>query len=42
LRGGADAFGKDEGGLIGPSGPTMQLITILRRHPELVKELEAG
>lgn len=37
---GPTAFDKSERGLIEPSGPTVQLITILDRHPELVKELE--
>jgi HTH-type transcriptional regulator / antitoxin MqsA len=40
FRVGSNAFDKYERGLIEPSGPTVQLITILDRHPELVKELE--
>jgi HTH-type transcriptional regulator / antitoxin MqsA len=40
FRVGPSAFDKYERGLIEPSGPTVQLITILDRHPELVKELE--
>lgn len=40
FRVGPKAFDKYERGLVEPSGPTVQLITILDRHPELVKELE--
>ncbi|MBP1097517.1 type II toxin-antitoxin system MqsA family antitoxin [Bradyrhizobium diazoefficiens] len=40
FRVGPNAFDKYERGLVEPSGPTVQLITILDRHPELVKELE--
>jgi HTH-type transcriptional regulator / antitoxin MqsA len=40
FRVGPNAFDKYERGLIEPSGPTIQLITILDRHPELLKELE--
>jgi HTH-type transcriptional regulator/antitoxin MqsA len=40
FRVGANAFDKYERGLVEPSGPTVQLITLLGRHPELVKELE--
>jgi HTH-type transcriptional regulator/antitoxin MqsA len=40
FRVGPKAFDKYERGLIEPSGPTVQLLTILGRHPELVKELE--
>jgi HTH-type transcriptional regulator/antitoxin MqsA len=36
---GANAFDKYERGLVAPSGPTVQLMTILERHPELVGEL---
>lgn len=42
FRVGSSAFDKYERGLIEPSGPTIQLITILSRHPELVKELEGS
>ena len=42
FRVGPNAFNKYERGLIEPSGPTVQLITILNRHPELVKELEGA
>jgi HTH-type transcriptional regulator/antitoxin MqsA len=40
FRVGPNAFDKYEQGLIEPSGPTVQLIMILDRHPELIKELE--
>lgn len=36
---GENAFDKYERGLIQPSGPTAQLMTLLDRHPELVDEL---
>jgi len=36
---GANAFDKYERGLIEPSGPTVQLMKLLDRHPELVDEL---
>ena len=36
---GANAFDKYERGLVAPSGPTVQLMTLLDRHPELVREL---
>ncbi len=36
---GENAFDKYERGLIEPSGPTIQLIKMLDRHPELVKDL---
>ena len=36
---GENAFDKYERGLITPSGPTVQLIKMLDRHPELVDEL---
>ena len=38
LRVGESAFDKDERGLVEPSRPTMQLIRVLDRHPELVEE----
>lgn len=37
---GENAFNKYERGEIVPSGPTIQLMTLLNRHPELVKELQ--
>lgn len=36
---GENAFDKYERGLVEPSGPTMQLMKLLSRHPELVDEL---
>lgn len=36
---GANAFDKYERGLVAPSGPTVQLMTLLERHPELAGEL---
>lgn len=36
---GENAFDKYERGLIEPSGPTMQLMALLDRHPELVDDL---
>lgn len=39
LRVGENAFDKYERGLVEPSGPTVQLIKVLDRHPELVEEL---
>jgi HTH-type transcriptional regulator / antitoxin MqsA len=39
LKVGENAFDKYERGLITPSGPTVQLIKMLDRHPELVDEL---
>lgn len=36
---GENAFDKYERGLIEPSGPTVQLMTLLDRHPELVDDL---
>ena len=36
---GENAFDKYERGLIEPSGPTIQLIKVLDRHPELVNDL---
>ena len=40
FRVGPNAFDKYERGLIEPSGPTIQLITLLDRHPELVADLQ--
>jgi HTH-type transcriptional regulator / antitoxin MqsA len=39
---GENAFDKYERGLVEPSGPTIQLITLLDRHPDLVDELREG
>ena len=39
LRVGENAFDKYERGLVEPSGPTIQLIKVLDRHPEIVEEL---
>jgi HTH-type transcriptional regulator/antitoxin MqsA len=36
---GPSAFDKYERGLIEPSGPTIQLMTLLDRHPELIEDL---
>jgi HTH-type transcriptional regulator/antitoxin MqsA len=36
---GPKAFDKYERGLVEPSGPTVQLMGLLERHPELVDEL---
>jgi HTH-type transcriptional regulator / antitoxin MqsA len=36
---GENAFDKYERGLIVPSGPTIQLMKVLDRHPELVEDL---
>jgi HTH-type transcriptional regulator/antitoxin MqsA len=36
---GPSAFDKYERGLIEPSGPTIQLMTLLDRHPELIADL---
>ncbi|MDP3897802.1 MAG: type II toxin-antitoxin system MqsA family antitoxin [Mesorhizobium sp.] len=36
---GENAFDKYERGLIEPSGPTIQLMALLDRHPELVDDL---
>lgn len=38
LRVGENAFDKYERGLAEPSGPTVQLIQVLDRHPELAEE----
>lgn len=40
FRVGPNAFDKYERGLIEPSGPTIQLITLLDPHPELVADLQ--
>ncbi|MFM9975283.1 MAG: type II toxin-antitoxin system MqsA family antitoxin [Beijerinckiaceae bacterium] len=37
---GTNAFDKYERGLVTPSGPTVQLMRMLDRHPELVGELD--
>jgi len=37
---GPSAFDKYERGLIEPSGPTIQLMTLLDRHPELIADLQ--
>ncbi|RWC31781.1 type II toxin-antitoxin system MqsA family antitoxin [Mesorhizobium sp.] len=36
---GENAFDKYERGLIEPSGPTIQLMTLLEKHPELLDDL---
>jgi HTH-type transcriptional regulator/antitoxin MqsA len=36
---GENAFDKYERGLVEPSGPTIQLMTLLQKHPELLDEL---
>ncbi len=36
---GENAFDKYERGLIEPSGPTVQLMKLLERHPDLIDEL---
>jgi HTH-type transcriptional regulator / antitoxin MqsA len=41
FRVGENAFDKYERGLVEPSGPTIQLITLLDRHPELVDDLRS-
>jgi HTH-type transcriptional regulator/antitoxin MqsA len=38
---GDNAFDKYERGLIAPSGPTIQLMKLLDRHPELVNDLRS-
>jgi HTH-type transcriptional regulator / antitoxin MqsA len=38
---GARAFDKYERGLVEPSGPTIQLLRLLDRHPDLLEELRA-
>ncbi|MGJ0507163.1 MAG: type II TA system antitoxin MqsA family protein [Methylocystis sp.] len=37
---GENAFDKYERGLVEPSGPTIQLMALLDRHPELARELK--
>ncbi|WP_244430623.1 type II toxin-antitoxin system MqsA family antitoxin [Methylocystis sp. ATCC 49242] len=37
---GENAFDKYERGLVEPSGPTIQLMALLDRHPELAAELK--
>jgi HTH-type transcriptional regulator/antitoxin MqsA len=37
---GEDVFDKYERGLVEPSGPTIQLMALLDRHPELAAELK--
>lgn len=37
---GENAFDKYERGLIEPSGPTVQLMALLEKHPDLVAELK--
>jgi len=39
FRVGENAFDKYERGLVEPSGPTIQLMTLLQKHPELLDEL---
>ena len=39
---GENAFDKYERGVIVPSGPTVQLMTLLDRHPELLDDLRAA
>lgn len=39
FRVGENAFDKYERGLVEPSGPTIQLMALLDKHPELVREL---
>lgn len=39
LKVGENAFDKYERGLVEPSGPTIQLIKLLDRHPEIADEL---
>ncbi|SDR63871.1 transcriptional regulator, XRE family [Rhizobiales bacterium GAS113] len=38
---GENAFDKYERGLVEPSGPTIQLIMLLDRHPDLVEDLRS-
>ena len=42
FRVGPNAFDKYERALIEPSGPTIQLLKLLDRHPELIGELGSG
>lgn len=39
VQSGGNAFDKYERGLVEPSGPTSQLMTLLQEHPELLDEL---
>ncbi len=39
---GPSAFDKYERGLIDPSGPTVQLMLLLDRYPELLADVQAG
>jgi HTH-type transcriptional regulator/antitoxin MqsA len=39
---GPNAFDKYERGLVEPSGPTVQLLTLLDRRPELLSDLKAA
>ena len=39
LRVGENAFDKYERGLVEPSGPTIQLLRLLDRHPEMADEI---
>ena len=41
FRVGENPFDKYQRGLVEPSGPTIQLITMLDRHPELVDDLRS-
>lgn len=36
---GPNAFDKYERGLVEPSGPTVQLLLLLDRHPDLIRDL---
>ncbi len=42
FRVGPNAFDKYERGLIEPSGPTAQLMTLLDRHPDLLDDLKVA
>ena len=42
FRVGARAFDKYERSLVEPSGPTIQLLRLLDKHPELIAELRAA
>lgn len=42
FRVGPSAFDKYERAVVEPSGPTIQLLKLLDRHPELVGELDQG
>jgi HTH-type transcriptional regulator / antitoxin MqsA len=39
FRVGENAFNKYERGIVQPSGPTVQLMKLLDRHPELIEDL---